>query len=74
MSRVCPSCQKPLLSGFSPLCNLCGARLPPELRFTEEEKKRIEAEELKVRLQLEEMETERKKKAAAAAATWIYYS
>jgi hypothetical protein len=66
MDRICPSCLKPLLSGFSPLCNHCGFALPPHLLFSADEKGKIEAEELRSRQVIEQLESERKKKAEAA--------
>ena len=46
MSRICPSCLKPLVSGLSSLCNLCGAKIPTALLVSAEERKKIEADEL----------------------------
>jgi hypothetical protein len=62
----CPSCGKPLISRLSPLCSYCGARLPSELLFSEEEKERIEADDLRARKALEEADAERKRKGEGA--------
>lgn len=66
MIHSCPACHKPLVSGFSPLCNYCGAAIPASLRFTAAEKHAIEAEEQKAKQLLEEREAERIKKAKEA--------
>jgi len=66
MQYTCPSCGKPLVSRFSPLCSYCGARLPAELLFTKRERARIEADESKARKALEAAETERTKKGEGA--------
>ena len=58
MKNMCPSCQKPLLSGLSPLCGYCGAKLPAEVLFSPAQKAAVEAEELATKRALEESEKE----------------
>lgn len=65
MNLACPACKKPLLSRHSPLCSFCGVKLPAELLFTPEEKKRIEADEKKTTERLEQIQAEREKEAQA---------
>jgi len=65
MKHVCPSCGKPLISGYSPLCNHCGAKISADLLFTEEKKTVIDADELRAKQALEAAEEERKRQTAA---------
>ena len=51
------------MSGFSLLCNNCGAAIPVARRFSEGEKRKIEADEQRAKELLEQMEAERIKKA-----------
>jgi len=64
MKRICPSCQRPLLSGFSPLCAHCGAKVPVELLFSREEKVAIEADEARARDALAAVEKDQEQKRA----------
>jgi uncharacterized protein YhaN len=68
MNHVCPSCRKPLVSGISPLCNFCGVKIPSELLFTAEERKKIEADERRAKEMRESLEAERIKKKKEADA------
>jgi hypothetical protein len=65
VKRTCPSCGKSLLSGFSPLCNFCGAKVPAEALFTPEQKAAIEIEELRAKRALAEAEATNAKKTTA---------
>jgi hypothetical protein len=65
VKRTCPSCGKSLLSGFSPLCNYCGAKLPSEALFDQEQKAAIVTEELRAKLTLAEAEATNARQTAA---------
>jgi hypothetical protein len=45
MRYDCPTCRRQLISRAGPNCVFCGAKIPPELLFTPEEKARFEANE-----------------------------
>ena len=53
MEFNCPNCARPVVSRKNVLCTFCGARLPKELLFTDEERMKVEAdlEELRQRRQ-----------------------
>jgi hypothetical protein len=61
MNHFCPACRKPLLSGFSPRCNHCGAAIPAQLLFSAEKKAAIEAEEWRAKQALAAAEAARAK-------------
>jgi hypothetical protein len=52
------------VSGFSPLCNFCGVKLPAEALFTKEQKAAIEADELRAKQALAAEEELNQQKAA----------
>jgi hypothetical protein len=64
VNQICPSCQRPLLSGLSPLCSHCGAKVPAELLFSREEKTKIEAEEARAKNALAVVEKDYEQKRA----------
>lgn len=45
MLYTCPTCERQLISRSSPRCVFCGAVVPDYLRFTPEERAKIEASE-----------------------------
>lgn len=53
MEFNCPNCARPIVSRKNALCAFCGARLPKELLFTDDERAKVEAdlEELRKRRQ-----------------------
>ena len=59
MEYKCPSCRRPIITRRNVLCAFCGVRLPKELLFTDEERKKFDDE-------LAQMQQRRKAQSGAA--------
>jgi predicted amidophosphoribosyltransferase len=68
--QQCPSCERVLYNRRLALCGYCGAEIPVDRRFTEQEIARLDQEmaELKARSEQREAEREAERSAKHAAA------
>jgi hypothetical protein len=69
MSLHCPTCSREVYSRRHKRCGFCGAELPVEFLFTEEELAALDAEE-EQRRQERKAKEEQEAKAAEAAQRW----
>lgn len=74
MNATCPICQREVYSRRRKTCGYCGADLPPEVLFSEEESDKIAQaiEEMEARRKREQEAEERKKRNSDPGGRGIY--